>query len=194
VLYVFCGLIPFLGFSEAITTGCPVLKQNLHLVKNVMLPIELIPIRGVLLGMTSQMVSLGVLLVMLAGHGDLGPGVVVLPVVVLLQVLFLAGAVLVLSTLTLLLPDVGYFVNLSVMLLMFVSPIGFKPEMIPTAWQWVLYINPIHYLTEAYRACLLADHAPSGPALSVYVVMCVGAFALGCEFFRRFRDVLVDFE
>src|SRR4029077_16386210 len=45
VLYVFCGLVPYLGFMEALTTGGLSIKQNIHLVKNVMLPIELIPVR-----------------------------------------------------------------------------------------------------------------------------------------------------
>src|SRR2546423_3394206 len=54
VLYVFCGLVPYLGFMEALTAGGVSIKQNVHLVKNVMLPIELIPVRAVIVGMTSQ--------------------------------------------------------------------------------------------------------------------------------------------
>jgi hypothetical protein len=45
VLYVFCGLVPYLRFMEALTTALSI-KQNIHLVKNVMLPIELIGSRG----------------------------------------------------------------------------------------------------------------------------------------------------
>src|SRR6185295_8106709 len=48
VLFVFCGLVPYLGFMEALTTGALSIKQNIHLVKNVMLPIELIPVRSVI--------------------------------------------------------------------------------------------------------------------------------------------------
>src|SRR5437762_13394725 len=32
VLYVFCGLVPYLGFMEALTTGALSIKQNMHLV------------------------------------------------------------------------------------------------------------------------------------------------------------------
>src|SRR5262245_35059979 len=38
VLYVFAALIPFIGFMESVTSGCVALKQNMHLIKNVMLP------------------------------------------------------------------------------------------------------------------------------------------------------------
>ena len=44
---------------EALTTGALSIKQNIHLVKNVMLPIELIPVRSVIVGMASQFVSIG---------------------------------------------------------------------------------------------------------------------------------------
>src|SRR5262249_3987430 len=64
VLYVFCGLVPYLGFMEALTTGALSIKQNIHLVKNVMLPIELIPVRTVLVGMASQLVSIVLVLLM----------------------------------------------------------------------------------------------------------------------------------
>ena len=32
VLYVFCGLVPYLGFMESLTTGALSIKQNIHLV------------------------------------------------------------------------------------------------------------------------------------------------------------------
>src|SRR6266699_338805 len=89
VLYVFCGLVPYLGFMEALTTGALSIKQNMHLVKNVMLPIELIPIRAVIVGMASQFVSLGIVLVMSALSGSLTWRVVFLPAALGLQILWL---------------------------------------------------------------------------------------------------------
>src|SRR5437762_10118878 len=71
VLYVFCGLVPYLGFMEALTTGALSIKQNIHLVKNVMLPIELIPVRSVIVGMVSEFVSVGLVLVVGAVAGSL---------------------------------------------------------------------------------------------------------------------------
>ncbi len=67
VLYVFCGLVPYLGFMEALTTGGLSIKQNINLVKNVMLPIELIPVRSVIVGMASEFVSIVLVLLLVAG-------------------------------------------------------------------------------------------------------------------------------
>ena len=51
VLYVFAGLVPYIGFMEAISLGTVSIKQNIHLVKNVILPIDLIPARMALMSL-----------------------------------------------------------------------------------------------------------------------------------------------
>jgi lipopolysaccharide transport system permease protein len=194
VLYVFCGLVPYLGFMEALTTGALSIRQNIHLVKNVMLPIELIPVRSVIVGMASQFVSIALVLLLVAADRALSWHVLWLPVVVALQVLWLVGLTWVLSSLTVALPDITYFINLFVFLLMFLSPIGFKPDMLPKGYGWVLYSNPIYYMTEVYRDSMLNGRWPSPPVATGYVVMCVATFALGSAFFERFKGVLTDYE
>lgn len=194
VLYVFCGLVPYLGFMEALTTGALSVKQNIHLVKNVMLPIELIPIRSVIVGMASQFVSIGLVLLLVAVTRTLSWHVLWLPAVVVLQVMWLAGLTWILASITVALPDITYFVNLFVFLLMFLSPIGFKPEMVPRRWAWTLYANPIYYMTEMYRDSMLRGRWPAAGVAIVYVVMCVASFALGSAFFERFKGVLTDYE
>jgi homopolymeric O-antigen transport system permease protein len=194
VLYVFCGLVPYLGFMEALTTGALSIKQNMHLVKNVMLPIELIPVRSVIVGMASQFVSIGLVLVLVAAARSLSWHVAWLPLVVLLQLMWLAGLTWVLSSITVALPDITYFVNLFVFLLMFLSPIGFKPEMVPPGFAWVVYANPIFYMTEMYRDTMLSGRSPALFVAAIYAAMCVATFALGSAFFERFRGVLADYE
>ena len=194
VLYVFCGLVPYLGFMESLTTGALSIKQNIHLVKNVMLPIELIPVRSVIVGMTSQFVSIGLVMLMAAADGSLSWRVPLLVPIVLLQVMWLAGLTWILSGITVALPDITYFVNLFVFLLMFVSPIGYKPDMVPPLFAWVIRLNPIYYLTEMYRAAMLTGESLRVPIVIGYVVMCALTFALGSAFFERFRGVLTDYE
>lgn len=194
VLFVFCGIIPYLGFSESLANGCASLKQNLHLVKNVMLPVELVPIRAVLVSLASQLVSLGILLLLTISWGALSPNVVALPLVVFLQMLLLIGLVLILSSAALVVPDVSYFVNLVTLLLFFISPIGYKVEMVPAQWQFVVYFNPIYYMTEAYRTVLLADYPFNPLVVLCYILMCLTVFAAGCAFFVRFKSFVVDYE
>jgi len=194
VLYVFCGLVPYLGFMESLTTGALSIKQNIHLVKNVMLPIELIPVRSVIVGMTSQFVAIGLVILMAAADGSLSWRVPLLVPIVLLQVMWLAGLTWILSGIAVALPDITYFINLFVFLLMFLSPIGYKPDMVPPGFAWVIRLNPIYYLTEMYRVAMLSDQALRLPIAMAYVLMCLVTFACGSAFFERFRGVLTDYE
>lgn len=194
VLYVFTGLVPYLGFMEALTTGGMSLKQNMHLVKNVMLPIELIPVRSVLVGMASQFVSMGLVLLMVAATGKLSWYVTALPLVVLLQILLLTGLAWILASLTVALPDVTYFVNLLIFLLMWLSPIGFTPEMVPAEFRFVIYLNPVSHMIGAYRDCMLNAGPPDLRVFLVYAVGSLLTFGAGAAFFRAFKGVLVDYE
>lgn len=194
VLYVFCGLVPYLGFMEALTTGALSIKQNIHLVKNVMLPIELIPVRSVLVGMTSQFVCIGLVLALVVAGNALSWRVVLLPAVVILQLMWLVGLTWIVSSLTVALPDMSYFVNLAVFLLSYLSPIGYKPEMVPPGFGFIIYLNPIYYLTEMYRGSILSGQWPSSQVTVIYVVMCLVTFAMGAAFFERFKGVLTDYE
>lgn len=48
VLLIFCGLVPFLGFSEALGNGVGSVLGNKGLIKNTLFPIDLIPVKTVL--------------------------------------------------------------------------------------------------------------------------------------------------
>lgn len=194
VLYVFCGLIPYLGLWEGVSNGTMSVKQNMHLVKNVMLPIELIPVRSVTVSMVSQMVSLLVVIVLVAWGGLVTPHLLWLPVVLVLQMMFLFGLVYVLAGLAVVLPDIAYVVNLMMLLLLFISPIGFKPEMIPAGWDLLVTLNPVYYMIEMYRTSLLYGDFPEPRIAAIYVAICGLMFLAGCAFFRRFKNMLVDYE
>lgn len=194
VLYVFCGLIPYIGFSEAVTAGCTSLKQNMHLIKNVIVPIELIGPRVVAVAMVSQLVSLVLLLILVGFQGVMTFHLLWLPVVVLLQTIFQIGLVWLVSALGVLLPDVSYFVNILVLFLLYVSPIVFEPSAVPGAFRILVYVNPIYYMIESYRSCLLFGRLPElWPAVG-FVVLALSTFVLGAVLFRRLKPVLVDWE
>ena len=112
-LFVFAGLIPYIGLSDAITGGAVSVRQNIHLVKNIMLPIDLIPVRAVFAGMASEVVSVVIVLALVIINMDLTWRVALLPLVFVLQVMFAIGCTLILAALVVALPDISNFVNLS---------------------------------------------------------------------------------
>jgi len=194
VIYVFCGLIPYIGFMEAVTSGCVAIKQNIHLLKNVMFPIELIPVRYVLMSIVTQLISLGLLLILVVLNGSLTWQIIGLPLAVVLQTMLLIGLLWFLAPLGVTLPDTSYFVNLAVLFLMFISPIGFRPDMVPAVLRFTLYLNPIYYMTEVYRGTLIHGHRLAVSDLIVYALLSIVVFFAGSVFFTKFKTVLIDYE
>jgi lipopolysaccharide transport system permease protein len=183
-----------MGTIDAVTLGAVSIKQNIHLVKNVMLPIELVPVRAVLVASATQAVGLSVVILLSAINGSLTLHVLWLPIIWALQILMLFGIVWILSSIAVGLPDISYFINLFLFLLMWVSPIGFTVDMVPKELAAVLYLNPVYYLLDVYRDSLLLGHLPSLRVALVYVALSLGFFAIGSAFFRAFRGVLLDYE
>lgn len=194
VLYVFTGLVPYIGISEAIQTGTQSIKQNLHLVKNVMLPIEIIPVRAVATALVGQAVLVIFVAFLAAMNGSLSPMVAALPVVLALQFLFLIGIVFFLSSIALVFQDIAHVVNLGIMLLMFLSPIGFRADMIPEGYEFIIWANPVTYLLDSYRYVMLSNFHEPVTVLINYTCISIAFFILGATFFERFKGVLVDYE
>jgi lipopolysaccharide transport system permease protein len=195
VLFIFSGLVPYLGLLEVIGTGTVSVKQNIHLVKNIMMPIELIPIRSTMIGLIGELVSLAVLLALLGINGSLSLHVLWLPVALLLQFCFLLGIVYVLSAVAVSLPDISYVIGLILTLLMFISPIGYQPEKLDSHLVIPLvYLNPVAYMIEVFRDCLFYGRFPSPLTIIVYVLISVGSLVGGIAFFTRFKNVLIDYE
>lgn len=192
LLFVFCGLVPYLGLSEAINSSCLSIRQNMQLVRNILFPVELLPVRAVMVGLATQMVATVLLIILSTVDLRLSPRALFLPLIIVGQILFLWGLAWILSLIAVVLPDIAYFVNLSLTFLIFISPIGFRPEMVPEALRFVLYLNPLTYLINAYRACLFENTGPWTDAFP-WPVLLMGLlfFIAGAAFFERLRDALL---
>lgn len=194
VLHVFAALVPFLGVIEGVNGAVLSIKANMHLVKNVMLPIELVPARTVLVAMAGESLALGLVIVLCAGSGVLSPYVLALPLALLLQGVALVGLAWILSGVGVALPDTSYIVNLFMFLLMFVSPIAFEPSMVPEGLRFVVYGNPVYYMIEIFRDCLIAGRDIDPRVWAIQAAISVTLYVVGAAFFRQFKNVLVDFE
>jgi lipopolysaccharide transport system permease protein len=110
------------------------------------------------------------------------------PVVVVVQVLFVAGLSMLLSMANLFFRDVKYVMTFVLQLWFFatnvVYPITFehRPQL-----QWLTYINPMIPLLNAYRDCLQGEGMVHSTPLGVVVAVTVslGVFFFGWRIFHK---------
>ncbi|MEQ8178410.1 MAG: ABC transporter permease [Amphiplicatus sp.] len=194
VVFVFCGLVPYIAMMETSAFAASVIRQNMHLIRNVMLPIELLPARVALTACIAQIPGLLILLTLSAIDSSLSAKALLLPLVMIIELIFFLGLAFWLAALGGLLPDLQAAINIILIFLLFISPIAFPPEMVPDSARLVVQLNPVSYLIGLFRAVVLAHQTLSWSVLAAAGAVSVLTFVSGFAFFRRFKSYIVDHE
>jgi len=192
-LLMACGLLPWLGFSEGVMRGTGSVLSQRNLMKSQLFPMELLPVTAVCAGLIGQLCGMAVLLIILGFRGALGSNLAVLPLLLLLQLAFTLGLAWFLSCVNMLYRDTSQVAGVFMILLMFVSPIAYTFDMVPSGLEWVITLNPLAYLIEAYRATLLSRDWPNLWGVGAFAGLAVFLLFVGHRYFMRLRRVLPDF-
>ena len=193
VIYVFSGLVPYIALMESLSAAVLSIRQNLHMVRNVILPVELVPLQCVAAALATQLIGLAMVALLSAINGSLGLTVLWLLAAVVLQAVFLAGLALFFAALGLGLPDAAPMVNLGLLFMLFISPIAYQADMVPSAFSFIVTLNPVTYMIETFRAALLYGAPSSLKFLGVFTMVAVVVFWLAAVAFSRFRNHLMDY-
>jgi len=192
VALIFCGLIPFIGFSDTLGNGVGSVVSNANLIKNTLFPIELVPVKSVLASQCTQIAGLLMLLVVL---GFLGKWSVWLPFFLIvwgLQILFSTGLIWIMSSINVYARDLQNIVAVLILLLMLISPIAYTEDMIPPNMRPFLWANPIYYLIVSYQDVLMLGHFPRGNVFWILLGFSFSIFIFGHWFFMKMKRVFAD--
>jgi lipopolysaccharide transport system permease protein len=192
VVLIFCGLIPFLGFAEGLSLGVGSVTSNASLIKNTLFPIDLIPVKAVLVTQSTQVVGTGLLIVPLILLGKITAWALLFPVIWLAQVLLTIGLVWILSSLNVILRDLQNMIAVLILMLMMISPIAYTADMVPAALRPYLAINPLYYVVIAYQDCLMLGRFPREGIFWVLILIACVSFWTGYWFFSRMKRVFAD--
>jgi len=193
VALIFCGLIPFLGFSEALGIGVGSVVGNMNLIKNTLFPIELIPVKAVLSAQVTQTVGTFLLLITLIAMNKLTFFVLLLPIVWFCQILFMVGLIWILSGLNIFFRDLQNIVAVWILILMMLSPIAYTIDMVPASLRPFMVVNPLYYFIVTYQGVLMLGHLPPWTVVLTMFLLGILFFSAGFWFFTRLKLVFVDY-
>jgi lipopolysaccharide transport system permease protein len=169
-------------------------KQNLTLLRNAVFPIEFVPVKHVMAAMVGLLSSLALLILMLAPTHYAGWHLLYLPVPLLSLLLFCVAVVWVLSAVAVVVPDIAQVVNIALLLLMFVSPIGYSVDMVPSRARLLVYLNPMTYLIDSFRYALIGLRTSPIWHDVVFLAAAFVFATIAGAFFRRMSPIFSDFE
>lgn len=192
VALIFCGLIPFLGFSEALGSGVGSVVSNANLMKNTLFPIELVPVKSVLASQCTQVAGMLMLLVVLVFIGRWSTLMPLFFLVWVMQILFSVGLIWILSSINVYVRDLQNIVSVLILFLMLVSPIAYTEDMIPPGMRPLLAANPLYYLIVSYQDILMLGQFPRGNIFWILSTFSLVTFIAGYWFFMKMKKVFAD--
>lgn len=192
VIYIMSGLLPFLGFSEALNAGTMSLSNKRSLLLNTVYPSEFIPLQTVISGHMTLFVGVFLLIVAdLLILNSLNWVMLLIPYVILLQLMFTAGITWVLSILNLVIKDIQQSLSFVTMLLMIISPIAYTPSMVPSSLKFIIYLNPFSYYVWAYQDIFVRGTV----SINFFIATAISVtyFSLGLMFYNKTKKVFYEF-
>jgi len=186
--YLLAGLIPWMTIQESMSKAAVSITSHSNLVKQVVFPVEILPVKGVLASFISQLIAT----VLLVAYAYLKSGVIhatfaLLPILFFIQILGMIGMAFFLAALGTYFRDVKDFVQVFTLACIYLMPIFYLPQWVPDRLKPLIYLNPFSYMAWAYQdVCYYGDFRHE-KAWIIFPVGCLAMFYIGYRFFRKFQ-------
>ncbi|MFQ5740281.1 MAG: ABC transporter permease [Acidobacteriota bacterium] len=192
-LYLFCALLPWMAVQEAVTRSARVFIENSNLIRRIQFPLEVLPFSLVASAFIHQCLGSLILLIVLVVEQSFRYqmwGFVFL--LFALQLVMMYGLALTVACLNVFFRDIAQILGVVFMLFFWITPIVYPKSQAPGAFGWVLALNPLTHMVQAYRHIFLGSPRPPTVGLMYWLAFCFAACWLGLFVLKRTRRQLVD--
>ncbi len=192
-LFLYCGLVPFMAYSDALTKGVNIIRKNSNLVQGVLFPVEILPVTAVVATILNNIIGVGVLMAVLAVlEQRVHLTALLLPLVMAPQLLFTLGLCYLMAVAGTFVPDVRETLKIVVRATFFITPILFPSGRVPEKYSYLVDYNPLAVLVDAYRDLILEGRLPSGSGAIYFCTIALTLFVVGFVAFNRTKHKFAD--
>ncbi len=197
-LFLFTGILPWTFFSAAVLESTTSISSNAGLIKKVMFPAESLPMVVVLSHLVHFALAIPVMLAALvaftlAGKASVHATILLVPVLMILQTMFVAGLAMVVSSASILFRDLRDIIANVLQLGFFLTPIIYPIEAITSRPLRALFrLNPMTPFVIAYQDVVYYGRLPNLSDTILMIGYAVASLLIGFFVFDRLRDTLAE--
>lgn len=189
-MYLLSGLLPWMGFQEIISRSATVITGNAALVKQVMFPLEILPMQIFLASLITSGIGFGCFFMYgLCFFGLPSPLVCLFPLIFLFQLLAEAGCALLFSAVGVFFRDMKDIVGILCFILIYSMPIFYLPTMVPQKFNYFLGLNPLYHMIAMYHDALFYGQINSWLSWCVFPAFAILIWAVGCRVFEGLKPL-----
>ena len=187
-VYLLAGLAPWVALQETLGRAPSGVVANANLVKQIVFPSEILPLKIALGALPTLLVSLLVAIVFGLTAGVARPlAWLLLPPVIACHLLMTAGLSYLLAAIGVFVRDIKDVVSLLLSIGLFLHPILYRPDAVPHAVEIAFHLSPLSYLIWCYRDAIFYGAITQPAAWMALPFISVALFALGYRVFRTLR-------
>jgi len=192
-MYLFCGVLPWLLFSETVTRSAGSMVEHANLITKTVFPAEVVPVSIFLSTLIQHLIALALLIGATAFTlKTVSPMVLMLPLYMLFIGLLAVGVGWIAASLNVYLRDTAQILAVVMTLWFWITPIMINEQQVPQRFRAVILWNPMSWIVRAYRDRLFLTTWPDWQEIAVLAAYSIGVFIVGGLFFRHLKRGFAD--
>ncbi|MEO0035888.1 MAG: hypothetical protein RLZZ501_1911 [Pseudomonadota bacterium] len=191
-LNILAGLVSWLAFQDLLGRAPSILVAEANLVKQIIFPTEVLPVKTALASLLPYAGALGFTLAAAVWQGRLDWTALLVPWLILCQAMAMIGCALLLGAVGAFFRDLREFVQLFCTLNLFAQPILYDPHRLPDWLSTLLAVNPFSHLVWCWQDALNNGAILHGWAWVALPLESLAVLGLGIWAFRHLRHFFGD--
>jgi lipopolysaccharide transport system permease protein len=190
-LHVLSGLVAWQAIQRALEEAPSLIRDRMEVLKQVIYPVETLPVTAMLSSGLGPAIGLAVYLVIALAAGQLPWTAVLLPVPIALLVLLMLGLSYIFMIVGVLLKDLREIVSVFFSLMIYFSPVLASREMVGERIWSLMLLNPLAHVVICFRDVLRAEFHETSWA--IFIAMTAIAFAIGAALINRTKLTINEY-
>lgn len=192
-IFLFCGLLPWIGIQEGLMRGSTAVTDNANVVKKLRVPSEILVVTVTVTALMHQAIAAAVFLVLLAGLRELSWATLPLLIPALVfQLALTLGLGMLLAALQVFFRDLAQLLGMGLAAWFYLTPIVYPVAAVPFPYRRWIQLNPLTGLVELYRGALLGGGEATAASIALLAAVAFALLGAGWVVFRRLRPAFVD--
>lgn len=198
-LFYMSGTVTWSYFADCLNKTSNTFVNNAHLFGKVYFPRLAMPVSILISNLITFLIQFAMFLVFVFYFALRGTSIrfnwlwlFLSPVLVLMMAGLGLGFGIIISSLTTKYRDLRFLVTFGVQLLMFATPVIYPVSSVPARFQWIIQVNPMTSIVEAFRRVFLGAGTVSLPGLAYSFGFMLAVVVLGSIIFNRVEQTFMD--